>query len=1040
MDVRAILKISGGEAGFATTSGGVAPIPGITLGVITRLVLDMRAEGGQDDVELPSIPAGDLAGCDSYYIAIDNDWSQGTAPKMTRTSGISVVEEGGRTLFQAELPNTAAIPGLAAAIETAAAKSITLHCEIGGTKAGVGDVFAYNFSLVIRNRVWLPDGSPEDLPSDPDYLNTAQVTALINATVAEAIEGITGDPGPAPTITVGTVTSGATASATLTPGAEPGEYTLDLVLPQGAPGDEGEMPALAVGTVTEGDAAAEIVAGEGGYTLNLTVPRGLPGAGVTPSGIWAVGTTYALNDAVRYNGGWWRSLQAGNTGHTPPVGTEGDAWWEVIVKDGIDAEPFLRVYNDTDDADDPDWHAEFQPGDTHFRDSVDGGATWTAPVLISIAHDVIVLFNIDATTDWTALTPGATYSTGTGKYMRARQAGGAWGTAYQIHELESQALRVQFSAGGASPTWHATLQPGDTQARFYNTLATIDVTVTISDGSFDVAEIQICPIANPWHATYAEGDDWMKISTDGGEEYGSAIPLRGEKGEPADPEESALSLMAFTRLRLIRPSAVLPAHLVIEASADRDFASISTVIDTAAVAADRNRVLAWDGAEFVPMPAAGFGFGHVGALVLVDMSQLAAPSYIRYRWDYEGSDTTAYRYTYFPSCGEAGTIDGGGAAVTTGSLQFNLLGDLSGEGRWSIDEGATWRTSGEIVTGLPPWTFAVTFKAVTGYTKPTDTTATVVAGELTTATATYVAEVGTGSYAYLLSGSEPTLLTDQADPTKCFGPPDGYGYYIINGKLYAYDGGLIQIGTATDWTAVAGHYLLGRGAGWAIRGAGKLYAISGTNISQVGTAEDWTEVTMHYALKGIGDTLYYLYGTTATEVSSGMSLPRVSHVRYGYAISNDGKLYKLDGATATQVGVATNWTSVSGGYHSVLVAYATNSSGELYAIEDTTATQVVPATDWGSIAGISDATHPAYGQRGDNGDLYTIVGTTATLLSEGWGLGTLTAYYGEGYYITPGGGLFRLSGTSAPAQIGSDEDWTYISSSGYLPLAVRGSL
>jgi hypothetical protein len=452
-------------------------------------------------------------------------------------------------------------------------------------------------------------------------------------------------------------------------------------------------------------------------------------------------------------------------------------------------------------------------------------------------------------------------------------------------------------------------------------------------------------------------------------------------------------------------------------------------------------VLAWNGEEFVPMPAAGFGFGYVGALVLVDMSQLAAPSYIRYRWDYEGSDVAAYLYTYFPSCGDTSTVAGGGDAATTGSLQVTLSGDLSGEGRWSIDEGATWRTSGEIVTDLPPWTFAITFKAVDGYTEPSDTTATVAVGELTTATATYVADVGTGNYAYLLSGSELTLLTDQADPTKCFGPPAGFGYYIINGKLYAYayNGGLIQIGTATDWTAVSGFCVkIESAGGHAIRGAGKLYAISGTNIGQVGTDEDWTEVIRHYALKGVGDTLYYLDGATATEVSSGMSLPKVSLYRHGYAISNDGKLYKLDGATATQVGAATNWVSVSSGYSAVRVAYAINSSGELYAIEDTTATQVGTATDWISIAGISDAKHPAYGQRGVNGDLYTIVGTTATLLSEGWGAGTLTAFYGDGYYITPGGGLFRLSGTSAPAQIGSDEDWTYISSSGYRPLAVRG--
>lgn len=528
MDVQAILKISGGEASFADIFGGPADLPGITLGVITRLILDMRAAGTQGDRELPSIPIEDLAGCDSYYIAIDNDWSQGTAPKMTRTSGISVVEENGLTLFKAELPNTAAIPGLAAAIEAAATKSITLHAEIGGTKAGIGDVFAYSFSLVVRNRIWLPDGSPEDIPSDPDYLNTVQVTALINAAVAEALEDIVGEAGPPPTITIGTVTSGATASATLTLGAEPGAYALDLVLPVGP---KGNMPTLAVGTVEEGEASAEIVTAEGGFVLNLTVPRGLSGAGVTPRGIWAGGTTYAINDAVRHGGAWWRSLQAGNIAHTPPAGAEADAWWETIVKDGsngIDAEPFLRVYNDTDDVGDPGWHDEYQPGDIYFRDSIDGGATWTVPIQITAAPQVILLFNPDATTDWTPLTPGATYSTGTGKFMRARQAGGVWGVAWSIHDLDSQALRVQFSAGGGSPTWHATLQPGDRLVRFYNVLATIDKTITISDGTFDVAEIQLCSISDPWHAAYRAGDQYRKISVDSGATYGLPIPLFGK--------------------------------------------------------------------------------------------------------------------------------------------------------------------------------------------------------------------------------------------------------------------------------------------------------------------------------------------------------------------------------------------------------------------------------------------------------------------------------------------------------------------------------
>jgi hypothetical protein len=142
---------------------------------------------------------------------------------------------------------------------------------------------------------------------------------------------------------------------------------------------------------------------------------------------------------------------------------------------------------------------------------------------------VIELYNIDATTDWSALTAGASYSTGYGKWMRARQDGGVWGEAYQIHELDAQSLRVQFSSGGAEPTWHATLQGGDKLAKFFNTLGTINQTITISDGTFDVAEIQLCAVADPWHATYdSDNDTYRKISIDGGATYTDPMPLQGK--------------------------------------------------------------------------------------------------------------------------------------------------------------------------------------------------------------------------------------------------------------------------------------------------------------------------------------------------------------------------------------------------------------------------------------------------------------------------------------------------------------------------------
>lgn len=97
-----------------------------------------------------------------------------------------------------------------------------------------------------------------------------------------------------PTITIGTVTSGDTASATIT-GDSP-NYTLNLVLPKGAKGDNGAngvkgekgdkgatgaagvTPTLSVGTVTTGEAGSSANVTIGGdapnYVLNFAIPKG----------------------------------------------------------------------------------------------------------------------------------------------------------------------------------------------------------------------------------------------------------------------------------------------------------------------------------------------------------------------------------------------------------------------------------------------------------------------------------------------------------------------------------------------------------------------------------------------------------------------------------------------------------------------------------------------------------------------------------------------------------------------------------------------
>ena len=91
-----------------------------------------------------------------------------------------------------------------------------------------------------------------------------------------------------PTITIGTVTNGDTASATIT-GDSP-NYTLNLVLPKGDKGDKGDAgtkgadgitPTIAVGTTTTGEAGtnANVTMSKSGttYTFNFTIPKGVKG-------------------------------------------------------------------------------------------------------------------------------------------------------------------------------------------------------------------------------------------------------------------------------------------------------------------------------------------------------------------------------------------------------------------------------------------------------------------------------------------------------------------------------------------------------------------------------------------------------------------------------------------------------------------------------------------------------------------------------------------------------------------------------------------
>ena len=112
--------------------------------------------------------------------------------------------------------------------------------------------------------------------------NQATVTWGGNQAVVTAIGGV-GPPGPANSLAIGTVTTGAagsSAEATIT-GSAP-DQTLNLTIPRGNTGDQGDAGTLTVGTVTTGAPGSSVVITNTGTAsaavLNITIPRGDVGA------------------------------------------------------------------------------------------------------------------------------------------------------------------------------------------------------------------------------------------------------------------------------------------------------------------------------------------------------------------------------------------------------------------------------------------------------------------------------------------------------------------------------------------------------------------------------------------------------------------------------------------------------------------------------------------------------------------------------------------------------------------------------------------
>ena len=135
---------------------------------------------------------------------------------------------------------------------------------------------------------------------NPTVGNGDTVNVTFSAAGERGPRGDTGAAGPANSLKIGTVVTGADAAATIT-GTSPSQ-TLSLVLPQGATGVQGPQgnvgpggPAnsLSIGTVTKGDDPAATITGTApNQVLSLTLPKGDVGAtgAAGPATVVQVGT------------------------------------------------------------------------------------------------------------------------------------------------------------------------------------------------------------------------------------------------------------------------------------------------------------------------------------------------------------------------------------------------------------------------------------------------------------------------------------------------------------------------------------------------------------------------------------------------------------------------------------------------------------------------------------------------------------------------------------------------------------------------------
>ena len=288
-DVDSILsKIENGELGGGSGSG------------LTATQAEQLATAYEHS-QSPHITTADVNNAVSTYVTAHKEELKGAKGDKGDTGATGAKGEKGDTGAKGDKGEK----GDTGATGATGADGITPTLKVGSTSTGNAGTNA-SVTMTDNNNVYtlnfvIPKGEKGDTGAKGDAGVKGQ-------------DGAKGADGVTPTLKVGTVTTLAAGSnATVTMSKNNNEYTLNFGIPKGNKGDTGASggsgettvvnPTITIGTVTNGDTASATITGDSpNYTLNLVLPKGDKGAkgdkgdagakgadGITPT--IAVGTT-----------------------------------------------------------------------------------------------------------------------------------------------------------------------------------------------------------------------------------------------------------------------------------------------------------------------------------------------------------------------------------------------------------------------------------------------------------------------------------------------------------------------------------------------------------------------------------------------------------------------------------------------------------------------------------------------------------------------------------------------------------------------------